>query len=167
MTAWEQARMTQPVQFVTLGIDRDVFAVPVANVQEILDVVPVARLPQAPPCVAGIIDVRGKAYPVVDLRIKLGLPPAEPTPATRIVVLRPSEASDIPSLGIITDRVFEVTALDGPLEPAPNTGGRWRGDAIAGIGRRNDAFVVVLDLAELLASERPLAVEAAPDSEAA
>jgi purine-binding chemotaxis protein CheW len=159
--------MTQPIQFVTLGVDHDVFAVPVENVQEILDLTPVARLPQAPPCVAGIIDVRGKAYPVVDLRIKLGLPRAEPTPATRIVVLRPSEGADIPSLGVIADRVFEVTALDGPLEPAPSTGGRWRGDAIAGIGRRNDGFVVVLDLAELLASERPLAAGDLPDVEAA
>jgi purine-binding chemotaxis protein CheW len=159
--------MTQPVQFVTLGIDRDVFAVPVENVQEILDLAPVARLPQAPACVVGIIDVRGKAYPVVDLRIKLGLPQAEPTPATRILVLRPSDTASIPALGVIADRVFEVTALDSAPEPAPSTGGRWRGEAIAGIGRRNGNFVVVLDIAALLAAEGPLLEHDDPRVEAA
>ena len=159
--------MTQPVQFVTLGIDKDVFAIPVENVQEILDLAPVARLPQAPPCVTGIIDVRGKAYPVVDLRIKLGLPQAEPTPATRILVLRPSGAADIPSLGVIADRVFEVTALDAAPEAAPDAGGNWRGEAIAGIGRRHGGFVVVLDIAELLAAERPLIEQTVPAEEAA
>jgi purine-binding chemotaxis protein CheW len=152
--------MSQLQQYVTLGVEAETFAIPVENVQEILDWAPVARLPQAPACVLGIIDVRGRAYPVVDLRTKLGMPRIEPTPATRIVVLRASGAVQVPALGLVADRVFEVTALDKAAEPPPDTGLRWKAEAIAGIGRRNDRFVVVLDLVALLADEAPLLASA-------
>ena len=99
-------------QFVTLGLDNEVFAVPVELVREILDMRQPFRIPEAPRHLAGLIDVRGHAVPVIDLRLKLGLSPREPTADTRIVVLDvPMDGRSL-SLGLIADRVFEVTALD-------------------------------------------------------
>ncbi|MBN9308528.1 chemotaxis protein CheW [Devosia sp.] len=143
--------MTERAQFVTLGVDGEIFAAPVEKVQEILEMRPVARLPQAPTNLLGMTDVRGEGIPVLDLRLTLGLPEAEDTENTRIVVLNVNGDSAPMTLGLRTDRVFEVTVLDGDeLDPPPSVSGDWRVRAVAGIGRRNGRFVTVLDLDRLL-----------------
>ena len=79
--------MAERPQYVTLGVAEELFAAPVEKVQEILDMRPIARLPQAPETLLGMIDVRGQGIPVVDLRLTLGLPPAPDNENTRILVL--------------------------------------------------------------------------------
>lgn len=143
--------MAGQAQFVTLGVNGELFAAPVDKVQEILEMRPVARLPHAPPNLLGMTDVRGEGIPVLDLRVTLGLPEAEDTENTRIVVLNVNGASAPLTLGLRTDRVFEVTVLDSDeLDPPPAVSGTWRAHAVAGIGRRNGQFVTVLDLDRLL-----------------
>jgi purine-binding chemotaxis protein CheW len=143
-------------QFVTLGIDRETFALPVETVREILDMCEISKLPNAPQQLLGMIDVRGTAVPVIDLRTKFGLPRIEATSSTRILVLEVPAQNRVTLIGLVADRVFEVTSLDGDrLEPAPETACRWRSEHIAGIGRRAEKFVVVLDLERLLADDAP------------
>ena len=79
--------MAELSQYVTLGVAGELFAAPVGKVQEILDTRPIARLPQAPASLLGMIDVRGQGIPVLDLRLTLGLAPADDTENTRIIVL--------------------------------------------------------------------------------
>ena len=137
-------------QVVTLGIDREVFAVPVEAVHEILDMRPVSRIPEAPPYLAGLIDVRGRGVPVIDLRVKLGLGTTAATEHTRILVLEIPLGGRQLTLGLIADRVFEVMALDlRQIDAPPEIGVRWRSDYIAGVGRRGDGFVIIFDLARL------------------
>jgi purine-binding chemotaxis protein CheW len=146
--------MSQLTQYLTLGVDREVFGIPIENVREILDMREVSRLPHAPKYLVGIIDVRGRSVPVVDLRTKLGLPATETTPSTRIVVLEIRLDERMLAIGLIADRVFEVTSLpDEAMEAAPEIGVRWRSEYITGIGRRADGFVIVFDLARLFASD--------------
>jgi purine-binding chemotaxis protein CheW len=149
-------------QFVTLGIDREVFAVPVETVLEILDMRELFRVPDAPAYLAGLIDVRGRGVPVIDLRVKLGLPAAAVTEGTRIMVLEvPVEGRQL-VLGLIADRVYEVASLDdGRLEPPPQIGTKWHSEYIRGVGRRGEHFVVVFDLGRLFASDEPAFVGAA------
>ena len=148
--------MSSVWQYLTLGLGRETFGIDIENVQEILEYRVPASLPQAPAFLVGMIDVRGQSYPVVDLRTKLGLPPEAPTPATRIILLNVPMADRILRVGFVADRVFEVTELDrAEMEAAPEVGGRWRSSYIAGIGRRGDAFVVVFDLARLMAGDEP------------
>jgi purine-binding chemotaxis protein CheW len=144
-------------QFVTLGIGREVFAVPVETVLEILDMREMFRMPDAPAHLAGLIDVRGRSVPVIDLRVKLGLGATAVTENTRIMVL------DVPLprrqlvVGLIADRVFEVASLDdGKIEPPPDIGTKWRSDYIRGVGRRGENFVVVFDLGRLFTSDEPV-----------
>src|SRR5215813_6695364 len=102
---------SQDAQFVTLGIDREVFAVPVDAVLEILDMRPMFRIPEAPGYLAGLIDVRGRGVPVIDLRLKLGLPAIAATETTRILVLEFTVGTQPLVLGLIADRVIEVISL--------------------------------------------------------
>jgi purine-binding chemotaxis protein CheW len=141
------------VQFVTLGIEREVFAVPVEAVVEILDMRPIFRVPEAPGYFAGLIDVRGRSVPVIDLRVKLGLPTAEPTETTRILVLEITLAGRPLALGLIADRVFEVMSLAiSQIEAPPDIGVKWRSDYISGVGRRDGGFVIIFDLPHLFST---------------
>lgn len=143
--------MAELNQYVTLGVADELFAAPVTRVQEILDMRPIARLPRAPENLLGMIDVRGEGVPVLDLRLTLGIEPAEDTENTRIVVLSVAAPQGNVTVGLRADRVFEVTVLDSEaLDPPPTISVGWSGHCIEGIGRRNGRFVTVLDLDRLL-----------------
>jgi purine-binding chemotaxis protein CheW len=145
------ALLSAPV--VTLGIDREVFAVPVHAVREILDLGPLCRLPDSPPHLAGLIDVRGHAVPVIDLRIRLGLPAIPPTDSTRVLVLDIDIGGRALALGLIADRVFEVAEIDpATIGPPPDIGTAWHARHIHAIGRHGKDFVIILDLAALLSN---------------
>jgi purine-binding chemotaxis protein CheW len=137
-------------QFVSLGVGNEVFAVPVDTVLEIVDMQPVFRVPETPAHVLGLIDLRGRSVPVLDLRVKLGLPPKPPTETTRILVLEVPLADRLLVLGLVADRVIEVMALAAAeIEPPPDFGVRWRSDYIAGVGHRESQFVIIFDLPKL------------------
>jgi purine-binding chemotaxis protein CheW len=147
-------------QFVTLGIEREVFAVPVEAVVEILDMRPMFRLPDAPSYLAGLIDVRGRSVPVIDLRVKLGLPAAPATETTRILVLEITVADRLLALGLIADRVFEVMTLDlRQVEAPPDIGVRWRSEYISGVGRRSGGFVIIFDLPHLFSTTDAILID--------
>jgi purine-binding chemotaxis protein CheW len=149
--------MAEVHQYLTLGLDKEVFGISIKNVREILDLRPVTKLPHAPDFLLGMIDVRGTGYPIVDLRIKLGLPPATPTEATRIIILDVLMNDRTLGVGFVADCVFEVTDIDeSQIEAPPAVGGRWKSDYIAGIGRKGEKFVIVFDLTKLMASEDSL-----------
>ena len=131
-------------KFVTLGVGQEVFAIGVDAVRELLDLQPVAALPNAPPFLMGIIDVRGEAVPVISLRRKLGLAADVSTAHSRVLVTEVS----------VADRVFEVTELDeSGIGAPPEIGTRWRSDYIRAIGRRLGRFVIIFDLGKLFSSE--------------
>ncbi|EPY00211.1 chemotaxis protein CheW, partial [Magnetospirillum fulvum] len=99
--------------------------------------------------------------PVIDLRTKLGLPPVTPTENTRIIVLEVPVGSRQITMGMISDRVIEVTSLaEHELEAAPDVGVRWRSEYIRAIGRSGGAFVIVFDLSQLFSSEEAALVSA-------
>lgn len=142
-------------QYVSFGIDCEIFAVSVDFVQEILDLRPIARLPHAPDYMLGIMDVRGAGMPVVDLRVKLGFAAKEPTSRTRVIIFDGARTGH-QAVGLVTDCVFEVTDLGGAdLKPPPTVSGTWRSDCVVGIARRGESFVMALDLTKLLAEGEP------------
>ena len=144
------AAKRQPSQYVTLGIDGEIFAVEVERVREIFDMRPVSKLPNAPSFMLGMMDVRGQSFPVIDLRAKLGLPPIPPNEHTRIIVLDVVLGEKTIGMGLVADRVFEVTTLDQrEPEPPPDVGVRWQSDYLSFIGRRASDFVFVFDMTRL------------------
>jgi purine-binding chemotaxis protein CheW len=134
-----------------------VFGVPVEAVLEILDMKPLFRVPEAPAYMLGLIDLRGRSVPVLDLRTKLGLPAIAATETTRILVLEVEVAGRRLVLGLVADRVFEVMPIGAhELEPAPDIGVRWRSDYIRGVGHRDAHFVIIFDLPKLFATDSVL-----------
>lgn len=137
-------------QFVTFSLENEVFAVPVEVVREILDHEEAFKIPHGPEYLLGLRDVRGQGVPVVDLRLRLGMTKTEKTPHTRILVLDVQIGSKMLTLGLVADRVYEVTPFrSDEIEGAPDIGVRWQSDYIAGVVRRAGSFVVIVDLARL------------------
>lgn len=156
----EKAVVRAGAQYVTIGVDREIFAIDVEQVREILDMCPLSRIPNAPPFMAGMIDVRGQGVPVIDLRLKLGLPTIEATEHTRIVVLEVPVDGRTIVMGMVADRVIEVTSLsEHDLESPPEVGVRWRSDYILAMGRSRGAFVIIFNLSHLFASEEAAFIE--------
>jgi purine-binding chemotaxis protein CheW len=159
-----QAPVAIEHQFVTLGIDQEVFGVPVESVLEILDMRSIFRVPEAPHYLVGLIDLRGRSIPVLDLRAKLGLPAMPTTETTRILVLEVEVAGRKLVLGLVADRVIEVLAFSADdIEPPPDIGVRWRSDYIRGVGHREGRFVIIFDLSRLFSTEEAVAIVSAPD----
>ncbi len=143
--------MAETRQYLTFGVDRECFGLPIEHVREILDMRPISRLPQAPPYVVGLIDVRGAGLLVIDLRARFGVPPTEATNRTRIIVVDAAVEGKSLGIGLVADCVFAVSDLSGAaLEPPPSIGSRWRAEFVVGVGRENGAFVIVLDLDRLI-----------------
>jgi purine-binding chemotaxis protein CheW len=141
----------QAGDFVTLAVGQEVFAVPVAYVREILDYRAPFKIPEGPDYLLGLIDVRGRGTPMIDLRARLGLPSTVPDGATRILVLDVPVGGRLLGLGLVADRVIEVASFAATeIDGAPEIGVAWRSDYIAGVVRRKDGFVVLFDLPKLL-----------------
>ncbi|GLK48880.1 chemotaxis protein CheW [Brevundimonas intermedia] len=140
-------------QYVAFGLGDEVFAAPVGLVREILTYQAPSRIPNGPDYLLGLTDVRGRGVPTADLRIRLGMAPVEPTLNTRILVLDIPLEDRVLSLGLVADRVFEVAAFSADqIEPSPDIGIKWRSDYISGVVRREDGFVVLMDLVRLLST---------------
>lgn len=149
-------------QYVTFGVGDETFAAPVSLVREILDYREVFRIPNGPAYLLGLTDVRGRGVPTVDLRVRLGLARTEPTLQTRIIVLDVPLEDRMLSLGLVADRVHEVVAVQAEqVEPAPDIGVRWRSEYIAGVVRREQGFVVLVDIGRLFTSQEAVSLEAA------
>jgi len=149
--------MAETAQYLTLGLDGETFGIGIRNVREILDMRPISKIPHAPNFLLGMIDVRGTSFPIVDLRIKLDLPTVPATEATRIIILDVPMGDRFVGVGFVADCVFEVTGIDeSQIEPPPSVGGRWKSDYLAGIGRKGDGFVIIFDLARLMASSNDM-----------
>jgi purine-binding chemotaxis protein CheW len=141
-------------QYVTLELGQDIFAVPVHQVREILDLRPMTYIPEAPDFFLGLIDVRGQSVPVIDLRLKLGMAKAKPTEQTRILVTSVCVNEKILLLGLMTDKVIEVVSIaSDTMENAPDIGAEWRSQYIQGVSRTGKGFVVIFDLSALFASD--------------
>ena len=147
-------------QYLTFGIDRERFALPIERVREVIDLRPVSRLPHAPCYVVGLIDVRGVGLLVIDLRAKFGFPPVEATNRTRVILVDAIFDGKAQGVGLVADCVFAVSDLSGDaLEPAPSIGARWRADYVVGVGREGGEFVIVLDLDRLIEAQELVAAQ--------
>ena len=156
--------ITETAQYITFKLGDETFAIDVAQVREVLEISHITKVPTAPPYMRGVVNVRGKAVPVVDLRLKFGLPAAADSVHTRILVIELELDGEITVVGGAADSVHEVIELEpGQINPPPRIAMRWRTELIKGMGRRGDEFIIVLDIKQVFSSEE-LALVAQPQA---
>lgn len=153
------------MQVVTFGLGAEIFAVPVTLVREILDYREAFHIPNGPPYLLGLTDMRGQGISTIDFRIRLGLTPVEPTSMTRILVIDVPLPDRSLVLGLVVDRVLEVSTFRADqIEAAPDIGVKWPSDYIHGIVRRTEGFVVLVDVAQIFSADSALLQEAMPSA---
>ena len=141
------AAITETRQYLTFKLSDEVFAVDVARVREILEFTSITKVPQTPDYMSGVINLRGSVVPVMDMHLKYGMPPAERTVNTCIVVMEVNPEGETIVLGALADSVQEVVELESAqIEPAPKIGTRINTDFIAGMGKHNDHFIIILNI---------------------
>jgi len=139
-----------PIEALTFGLHGEIFAIEAGIVREILDMVAVTDVPGARDFVGGIINVRGSIVPLVDLRLRFGMEPTQATIDTRIVVVDVMLDGEAVTIGLLADKVYEVTEIAAAaIEETPKVGMRWQPEFIRCIGKRHDDFVIVPDMERL------------------
>ena len=147
------AVISETAQYITFKLGDESFAINVAQVREVLELPQITKVPTAPDYMRGVVNVRGKAIPVVDLRLKFGLPSTPDTINSRIVVLELELDGETTVVGGIADSVHEVIELEsGQINPPPRIAMRWRTELIRGMGRRGDEFIIILDINAVFSS---------------
>lgn len=137
----------------TLRMQDEMFAIEAGSVREILDLVPITEVPNAPAFVTGLINVRGRVVPLADLRVMFDMDRPPPDQDTRIVVIEAEIEGEPTVVGILADKVYDVTEIEAAaIQEAPKVGMRWRPEFVKGIGRRNGNFIVIPDLGRIFES---------------
>ena len=145
--------ITEIGQYITFKLGQELFAINVSQVREVLELSQITRVPTAPEYMRGVVNVRGKAIPVVDLRMKFGLPSTQDTVNSRIVVMELELDGEVTIIGGIADSVHEVIELEpSQINPPPRIAMRWRTELISGMGRRGDDFIIILDINRVFSS---------------
>jgi purine-binding chemotaxis protein CheW len=141
------AEIIETTQYLTFKLDEEVFALDIAKVREVLDFTNITKVPRTPEFMRGVINLRGNVVPVVDMRLKFGMTKTERTVNTCIIITEISLDGDTTVLGALADSVQEVIELEpGQIEPAPRIGTRLRTEFIRGMGKRDEQFVIILDV---------------------
>lgn len=149
--ALAQSEKNRGGKYLVFHLGREEFGVEVLKVREIMGLQDITAVPQTSPFVKGVINLRGKVIPVIDLRLKFGLELAEYTQRTCIVVVQVEETSHPLMMGVIVDGVSEVlTIQEADIEDTPDFGDDMRVDYILGMAKLKGKVKILLDIDSVL-----------------
>ncbi len=148
-TQAEEQSFSKNIQtYLSFRLDKETFAVNVHKVLNILELKPITKVPQSPPYMRGVINLRGNVLPVIDMRVKFGMEQIQATPDTCIIVLNVDINGEEVMLGILVDAVSEVLQIDEEkIEPSPSIGTRYKAEFIKGMWRdTEETFIMLLNI---------------------
>ena len=138
------------IQLVTFSIGEEEFGVNILQVQEIIRTMEITKVPRAPEFVEGVINLRGKVIPIVDMRSRFGLDSKDHDKYTRIIVIE----IDMIIVGFVVDSVSEVLRIPAnSVQPPPPVVAGMESEYIDGVGKLDDRLLILLDLDSLLDNE--------------
>lgn len=141
-------------QYLTFKLEDEVFGLAIGKVREVLDFTTITRVPRTPDFMRGVINLRGSVVPVVDLHLKFGLAQTEKTVNTCIIIVEINLAGETTVLGALADSVQEVVELEPEqIEPAPKIGTKLNTAFIKGMGKRDEDFIILLDIDRVFSAE--------------
>lgn len=141
-------------QILTFMLGDETYGVDILRVQEIRGWAPVTRIPQSPPHVLGVLNLRGSIVPIVDLRMRLSLERAEYTPITVIIVLSVEAAQGRRDFGVVVDGVSDVIDIQrSEVKQAPDLGAQVNMEFIQGLATVAERMVMLLDIDRLIGND--------------
>jgi purine-binding chemotaxis protein CheW len=138
-------------KFLTFFLAGEEYGIEILSVHEIIGMMPITSVPGTPDYICGIINLRGKIIPIVDLRTKFGMDPKAPTAETCIIVVHVQGVE----VGIVVDRVSEVLNIAaGDIEPPPSFGKEVNTEFILGIGKSQSKVKILLNIDRVISSDQ-------------
>ena len=157
--------ISETANYLTFTLDTEVFAVDISQVREVLDFTTVTRVPRTPEFMLGVINRRGGVVPVIDLRLKFGMPKSEKTIVGCIIIVEVKIEDEATMIGALADSVQEVIELTSEaIEPAPKIGTKLNTEFILGMGKRNDEFIIILDIDKVFSVDELTVVQEASNT---
>lgn len=151
-------------KYLTFRLGEEEYGLEILKVQEIIQLQSITRIPRTPSCVRGVINLRGKVIPVVDLRAKFELGATEDTERTCIIVVQISSGESLLVIGILIDEVREVLDIRAEsIEESPDFGSSVDTEFILGMGKVNGAVKILLDIDRVLTTDDLRSLRAATD----
>jgi purine-binding chemotaxis protein CheW len=149
-------------KYMTFKLADEEYGLEILRVREIIGLMDITRVPRTPDFIRGVINLRGKVIPVVDLRLKFGMSPTEPTEQTVIIVVQCQAGDRSLTMGVLVDQVLEVLSIDGAqIEPPPSFGtAALDTEFILGVGKAEKRVVFLLDIGRVLSPEEAAATSA-------
>ncbi len=145
-------------KYLTFYLAGEEYGVEILRVQEIISMMPVTRVPRTPPYIRGVINLRGKVIPIMDLREKFGMPPASEPEQVMIVV-----QVDGVHIGVVADKVSEVASIAAEdIDPTPDFGAGFQTEFLLGLGKSNGRLRLLLDIERVLSTVDVPAIAAVP-----
>ncbi|MBF0279438.1 MAG: chemotaxis protein CheW [SAR324 cluster bacterium] len=150
----DKKKITESTQFLTFKLGDEIFALEISTVREVLEFTTVTRVPQTPKDMQGVINLRGHVVPVIDMRLKFGMSEAEKTVNTCVIITEVTIDEEITLLGAMVDSVQEVMELEpDQIEPPPRIGTLLNTEFIQGMGKRDDQFIIILNVNRIFSTE--------------
>jgi purine-binding chemotaxis protein CheW len=150
---------TEEKQFLTFTLGGEMFAIEINNIKEIIEYGSLTTVPMMPEFVRGVINLRGRVVPVIDLSVRFGRKATEATKRTCNVIVEVQADGQTVDIGIVVDAVSEVLEIRASeIEPPPSFGAKIRADFISGMGKVKDQFVIILGLDKVLSVEEMAAL---------
>lgn len=149
-------------KYLTFSLAGEAYGIGILKVREIIGMRPVTCVPRVPSHIKGVINLRGKVIPVVDLRLRFGLAPVDYDQRACIIVVEiPASEGAVP-MGVVVDAVSEVLNIKGEaIEPRPDFGGRCRTDFILGMAKTEGQVKILLDIDRVLTAEEIASIDRA------
>jgi purine-binding chemotaxis protein CheW len=143
-------------KFLTFVLSKEEYGIEILKVREIIGIMEITTVPQTPDYMKGVINLRGKVIPIIDLRLKFSMPETEYTQETCIIVVEVEGAQ----VGIIVDNVSEVTDIRAEdIEDTPHFGQEIDTNFIMGLGKTKNKLIILLDIERVLTTEELKMVE--------
>lgn len=160
--------VVQGQQYLTFKVTGELFGIAIASIKEIIEYRAPTDVPMMPGYMRGIINLRGRVVPVIDLAVRFGRARTEETRRTCIVILEVEQQGERHDIGVVVDAVIAVLEIaDADIEPAPSFGAKLRTDFISGMGKVEEKFVILLDIGKVLSVEELSLLAAAGEGPAA
>jgi purine-binding chemotaxis protein CheW len=151
--------MATPTQYLTFRIADETYAVGILKIREILRYETVTKVPTTPQSIRGVLNLRGRVVPVVDLAVRLGLPESTVTKWSCVIIVETELDGEQTVMGVMVDSVKEVIELlSNEIEPPPPFGTQVRVSYLTGMAKCDNKFILILDIDEILASEEIMSI---------
>jgi len=148
------------IQYLTFKLEDEVFATDIAQVREVLEYSQVTKVPRTPEYMRGVINLRGHVVPVLDLKLRFGMKMTETTVNTCIIIVEIHMNGEMTIIGALADSVQEVIDMEpSTIQPAPKIGTKLNTDFIKGMGKRDEKFVIILDIERIFSTDELAAVQ--------